>query len=160
MACFHVVGNDAAIAYAVQAGQLELNVMMPIIAHNLLGALSVLTNTLRLLRERCVAGITADAERCRAYADATIGLATILNPVVGYEAAAKVAKDAMATGRSMVESAKATGVLSAEDAKRMEERVAYVQDALPHESFEFKTDEKILLNRKDQPWPKDLPVAR
>jgi aspartate ammonia-lyase len=119
MVCFHVLGNDAAVSCAVQAGQLELNVMMPIIAHNLLGGLAVFATTLRLLRERCVAGITADAERCRMYAESTIGLATILNPVVGYEAAAKVAKDAMASGRSMVEAARATGVLSADEAARV-----------------------------------------
>ncbi len=119
MVCFHVLGNDTAVSYAVQAGQMELNVMMPIIAHNLLGELSVLGKALPLFREHCVEGITADEARCRAYAESTIGLATILNPVVGYEKAAKVAKDATASGRSMVESAVHLGVLTTEQAEKV-----------------------------------------
>ena len=84
MVGFQVVGNDAAVAMAVQAGQLELNVMMPAMAHNVLQSITILTNTLRELDVHCVRGITANRERCAFYAGSTIALATALNPYIGY----------------------------------------------------------------------------
>ena len=79
MVCFHVIGNDQTIAMATQAGQLELNVMMPIIAYNLLQSLAILTSSIRVFTEACVAGIEANVERCRRLAEGSIGLATALN---------------------------------------------------------------------------------
>jgi len=101
MTCFHVIGNDQTIAMASQAGQLELNVMMPIIAYNLLQSLQVLTNGVRVFTAKCVAGIEADVERCRHLAESSIGLATALNAYIGYAAAAKVAQEALERGVSL-----------------------------------------------------------
>ncbi len=103
MACFQVCGNDTAIAMAVQAGQLELNVMMPVIVHNLLQSLEILANAVRALDEKCVRGITADEARSRHYFEASVGMATVLNPLIGYEAAAKVVQESARTGETIVE---------------------------------------------------------
>ena len=103
MVAFQVVGNDLVVGFAAQAGQLELNVMMPAISQNLLQSLSILTNALELFRTRCVDGIAADAERCRQYARDTVGLATALNRHLGYAVAAEVARESERTGRSIFE---------------------------------------------------------
>jgi aspartate ammonia-lyase len=127
MVGFQVVGNDAAVAMAVQAGQLELNVMMPAMAHNVLQSITILTNTLRELDQRCVRGITANRERCEFYAGSTIALATALNPYIGYRKAAELVKESVSTGKSIVELARAQGLMSEEqirevlDPKRMTE---------------------------------------
>lgn len=103
MVGFQVCGNDAAIAMAVQAGQLELNVMMPTMAHNILQSIAILTNTLRELDHRCIRGITANADRCAFYAHSTVSLATALNPYIGYAKAAEVVKESIATGVSIID---------------------------------------------------------
>ncbi|HEX7078221.1 MAG TPA: aspartate ammonia-lyase [Candidatus Eisenbacteria bacterium] len=102
MVCYQVLGYDTTVAYAAQAGQLELNVMMPVIAHNLLRALQILAPTLRVLREKCVEGITANEAACRDYFDHSISIATALNPLIGYLAAAEVAKESAKTGKTVV----------------------------------------------------------
>ncbi|MEK7702604.1 MAG: aspartate ammonia-lyase [Nitrospirota bacterium] len=119
MVCFHVVGNDLAVSMATQAGQMELNVMMPIVNFNLLQSFEILTNTVRLLTDRCVAGITAKREQCLMYAEKSIGLATILNQSIGYEAAAMVAKTSMQTGKSLREIVIEKGILSASEADKI-----------------------------------------
>ena len=101
--CYQVLGYDTTVAYAAQAGQLELNVMMPVLAHNLLRSLHILAPTLRVLREKCVDGITANEEACRRYFDRSISVATALNPIIGYLAAAEVAKESAKTGKTVVE---------------------------------------------------------
>jgi aspartate ammonia-lyase len=112
MVGFQVVGNDAALAMAVQAGQLELNVMMPAMAYNVLQSISILTNMLRELDTRCVRGITANEARCEFYAQSTVALATALNPYIGYAKAAELVKESVASGRSVIEVAREKGVLS------------------------------------------------
>jgi aspartate ammonia-lyase len=102
MVCFQVIGYDTTVAYAAQAGQLELNVMMPVIAHNLLRSLHILGPACRVLREKCVDGITANEAVCRSYFDRSISVATALNPHIGYLKAAEVAKEAAKTGRTVV----------------------------------------------------------
>ncbi len=112
MVGFQVVGNDTAVAMAVQAGQLELNVMMPTMAYNVLQSVGILTNALRELDVRCVRGITANVGRCEWYAQSTVALATALNPYIGYAKAAELVKESVATGRSVIEVAREKGVLS------------------------------------------------
>ncbi len=112
MVCFQVIGNDTAVAYAVQAGQLELNVMMPTMAYNVLQSTTILANMLRQLNERCVSGITANVERCNFYAQSTVSLATALNPYIGYAKAAEIVKESVATGKSIIEIARAGNLLS------------------------------------------------
>lgn len=112
MVGFQVVGNDAAVAMAVQAGQLELNVMMPAMAHNTLQSITILTNTLRELDVHCVRGITVNRERAAFYAGSTIALATALNPYIGYAKAAALVKESVASGRSIVELAREKKLLT------------------------------------------------
>jgi aspartate ammonia-lyase len=101
MVCFQVMGYDAAIALAAQAGQLELNVMMPLIAYNLIHSIEILGNTLAALTEKCIQGITAKGDRCLAYAEGSLALVTALNPHIGYLNAAAVAKESLETGKSL-----------------------------------------------------------
>ena len=103
MVCYQVIGYDTTVACAAQAGQLELNVMMPVIAHNLLRSLHILPPTLRVLREKCVDGITVNEKVCRGYFDRSISVATALNPHIGYLRAAEVAKESAKTGKTVVE---------------------------------------------------------
>jgi len=93
-----VIGNDAAVAFGGAAGNFELNVMLPVIARNLLESIRLLTNISRLLADRCIDGITADVERNRAYAESSPSIVTPLNTYIGYENAAKVAKKSLADG--------------------------------------------------------------
>jgi aspartate ammonia-lyase len=103
MVCFQVMGYDSAIALAAQAGQLELNVMMPLIAYNLIHSIEILGNTLAALNQRCLAGIEANGDRCLAYAEGSLALVTALNTHIGYLNAAAVAKASLETGKSLRE---------------------------------------------------------
>ncbi len=91
-----VVGNDAAVAFGGAAGNFELNVMLPVIGRNLLESIRILATISRLLADRCIDGITADVERCRRYAESSASIVTPLNRYIGYEEAAKVAKQSLA----------------------------------------------------------------
>ena len=95
MVCAQVIGNDAAIAFAGAAGNFELNVMLPVMARNLLESIRLLANVSRLLADRTVDGIVADEERCRELAESSPSIVTPLNKYIGYESAAKVAKQAL-----------------------------------------------------------------
>jgi len=95
MVCYHAMGCDMAIVQAANAGQLELNVMMPVVAYNLLSEIEILAGGINSFRERCVIGITADKKRCRSYAERSAALATALSPVIGYHKAAELAREAL-----------------------------------------------------------------
>jgi fumarate hydratase class II len=101
MVCFQVMGYDTAIALAAQAGQLELNVMMPLIAYDLIHSIEILGNTLATLTARCLKGIQVRRDRCRFYAEGSLALVTALNPHIGYLNAAAVAKESLETGKSL-----------------------------------------------------------
>lgn len=94
--CYQVMGNDVTVTTAAEAGQLELNVMMPVIAHNLFGSMILLTTATRVLAERCVEGIEADAAQCAHWLERSPALVTALAPKIGYAEAAKLAKEAVA----------------------------------------------------------------
>lgn len=115
MACYHVIGKDAAIAGAAQAGQLELNVMMPLIAHEILSSIHILAQAVQMFDGLCVRGIMADKKRCEHYLHSTVGLATILNPVIGYEKAAEIAKETVKKRKTIREVVVEKGVLSAKE---------------------------------------------
>ncbi len=99
--CFEIIGNDTTITMAAEAGQLELNVMEPIIALNMFQSLLYLRNACVTLVSRCIQGIRANRERCRSYVEQSIGLVTALNPVIGYEKSVAIAKEALETGGSV-----------------------------------------------------------
>jgi len=103
MVSFQVMGYDNAIALAAQAGQLELNVMMPLIAYNLIHSIEILGNTLQVLCDRCLKEIIARRDRCQDYAEASLALVTALNPHIGYLNAAAIAKESLETGKSLRE---------------------------------------------------------
>jgi fumarate hydratase class II len=103
MVCAQVIGNDVAVATAGASGSFELNVMMPVMARNLLESVRLLANSSRLLADRCVDGITANVERMRTYAESSPSVVTPLNRYIGYENAAKVAKTALAEQKTIRE---------------------------------------------------------
>jgi aspartate ammonia-lyase len=115
MVCFQVMGYDAAIALAAQAGQLELNVMMPLIAYNLIHSIEILGNTLAALTERCIQHITANRDRCSYYAEGSLALVTALNTHIGYLNAAAVAKESLETGKSLRQIVLEQGLMTAEE---------------------------------------------
>jgi aspartate ammonia-lyase len=101
MVCFHALGCDTAILHSAQAGQLELNVMMPVVAYNLLLEIEILSGGMRSFTQKCVSGIVADTERCEQYAESSSALVTALVPHIGYAKAAEIAKESLATGKSI-----------------------------------------------------------
>ena len=109
---FEVIGNDLTVTLAAEAGQLELNVMEPIIAYNLFTSLDLLERACRTLNERCITGITANREVCRRMVEHSIGLVTALNPYIGYEKSTEIANLALATGSSVYEIVLERGYLS------------------------------------------------
>ena len=101
--CFQVIGNDVTISLAAEAGQLELNVMEPVILFNLHRTIDLLTAGCRVLGQRCIAGITANRDVCRMYVERSVSLCTALTPAIGYERASEVAREALDTGRGLAE---------------------------------------------------------
>ncbi|HEX7085804.1 MAG TPA: aspartate ammonia-lyase [Vicinamibacterales bacterium] len=116
---YQVIGCDAAVAAACEAGQLELNVMMPVIAWNALHAAGILAQALTVLRERTVEGLEADEARCRELLDRSTAAATALSPYLGYAVTAEIAKEAIATNRSIREVVERRGLLDAERLDRI-----------------------------------------
>ncbi len=100
---FEVIGNDLALTMAAEAGQLQLNVMEPLIAYKLFDSIRLLQRAMDMLREHCVTGITANEARCRELVENSIGLITALNPYIGYENATRIARQALLTGRGVLE---------------------------------------------------------
>jgi aspartate ammonia-lyase len=119
MVAFQIVGNDLAVSLAVQAGQLELNVMTPVIMFNVLFSIQLLTNYLPVFREKCVEGIYVDEKRCSGYVEKNPALATLLSPKIGYLEASKIAKQALTEGRSVKEIAWEKGLLKKEDVEKL-----------------------------------------
>jgi aspartate ammonia-lyase len=122
--CYQVLGQDAAVAHMVQAGQLELNVLMPALGSALFDAFDWLTHAIEAATERNLKGLTVNRARCHEYAHLSVGLATLLNTSLGYEAAAEVAKESERTGRPVREIVTDKGLMSAVDFDRLVERAA------------------------------------
>lgn len=117
MVCYQVIGCDLTVASSVQAGQLELNVMMPVIAFNLCFMIEILSNSLEVVATKCIEGIEAHADICRQYAEKSAGLITALSPYLGYSAAAEVVKQALDEGKTLVDVIEERGLLTAEQLK-------------------------------------------
>lgn len=115
MVCAQVIGNDAAVAWAGASGNFELNVQMPVIARNLLESIRLLSTSTTLLAERCIDGITADADRMRAYAESSPSVVTPLNKHLGYEEAARIAKQALKDNATIRETVIAMGYVERGD---------------------------------------------
>ena len=117
--CFQVMGCDATIMLAAEAGQLELNVMMPVIAWNALHASTILREAMKVLAVRTVDGIAADAARCRELLDRSTAVATALSPYIGYAATAEIAKESVRTGRPIRDLVLERGLLDRERLDRI-----------------------------------------
>ncbi len=133
MVCFQVIGHDVAVATAAEAGQLELNVMMPVIAHNLLLTMILLTNASRVLAERCVAGIEADRAMCEHWLDRSPALVTALAPKIGYAAAAQLAKEAVAKNVSVRQLVMDKGLLKGKELDAVLDLRAMTEPGVPGE---------------------------
>jgi len=112
---FQVIGNDHTICLASEAGQLELNVMEPVLVFNLIQSISIMNNGFRVFREYCIEGITANEELLKQYVEKSVGIITAVNPHIGYEAASRIAREAIETGKSVRELCLERGVLTEEE---------------------------------------------
>ncbi len=142
MVSFQAVGNDTAVALAVQAGQLELNVMMPTMAYSVLQSITIMTNMLRVFIERCVKGITANETRCNFYAQSTVSLATALNPYIGYAKAAEIVKESVATGRSIIDIAREKKLLTEKEIEEILDPVSMTEPQVPKEAAKRRDEIK------------------
>ena len=112
--CFKVIGNDLTVTFAAEAGQLQLNVMEPVLSHSIMESMIFLGNAMDTLREKCVVGITANKEACLNMVRNSIGIVTALNPYIGYKNSTEIAKEALETGRSVYDLVLERGILSEE----------------------------------------------
>ena len=118
MVAAQVIGNDVTVSVGGMSGVFELNVMMPVIAFNLLQSIEILSNVSRLLADRCVSGLEANRERCGALVEESLAMVTSLAPKVGYDKAAEIAKEAFATGRTVRELATEKQIMDADELDR------------------------------------------
>ena len=114
-----VMGNDLTITLAAQGGNFELNVMMPVMAYNLLQSISILSIGAHSLSEKCIEGITADQEKCNSYVDKSLALVTYLVPQLGYDKSAAISKKAHATGKRIADVVLEEGVLTQEELDKL-----------------------------------------
>src|SRR2546429_1648958 len=131
--CFQVIGNDVAVTAAAEAGQLELNVMMPVIAHNILFSMMILTNASRVLAERCVEGIEADAAQSAHWLERSPALVTALAPKIGYAEAAKLAKEAVAKNVTVRQLVMEKGILKGKELDAVLDLLAMTELGVPGE---------------------------
>ena len=117
--CGQVIGNDAAVTQACRESFFELNVAMPLMAHNLLESIRLLANGARTFADRCVAGIEADVERCAELIEGSLAMCTSLAPAIGYDKAAAIAKEAFQSGKTVRQVAKEQNVLSDDELDRI-----------------------------------------
>ncbi|WP_286239256.1 aspartate ammonia-lyase [Neptuniibacter halophilus] len=116
---YQVIGNDMAVTMAAEAGQLQLNAMEPLIAYNVLESIRMLTQSMDMLKNRCVRDITANRERCQELVDQSIGIITAVVPYIGYENSSRIAKEALASGRGVLELIRDEQLMSEEDLQRV-----------------------------------------
>ena len=112
--CFKVIGNDTTVSFAAEAGQLQLNVMEPVITESLFESLIWLKRAIETLTEECVLGITVNKEHCMEMVKNSIGIVTALNPYIGYKTSTKVAKEALETNRSVYDIVLEKGLMTQE----------------------------------------------
>jgi aspartate ammonia-lyase len=131
--CYQALGLDTTVALAAEAGQLELNVMMPVMAHNLVFALTIVGNATRVLAERCINGIEADEAQCAYWLERSPALVTALAPKIGYAEAAKLAKEAVATGLTVKELVMKKRILEGKELEEVLDLRAMTEPGVPGE---------------------------
>jgi aspartate ammonia-lyase len=131
MVCFQVMGCDQAIMLATQAGQLELNVMMPLISWNLTFSLQILKNCVQKFTESCINGISVNEARCRRYLEESLGLVTVLAPYIGYNASAAIAKESVASGKSIRDIVLEQGLMAVDELNALMQPEHLTEPGLP-----------------------------
>jgi aspartate ammonia-lyase len=129
--CYQALGLDVTVAMAAEAGQLELNVMMPVMAHNMVFSLMILGNATRVFAERCIEGITADAKQCAYWLERSPALVTALAPKIGYAESAKLAKEAIATGLTVKQLVSERGILKGRELEEILDLRAMTELGVP-----------------------------
>lgn len=149
MVCFQVAGNDHAIAMASEAGQLELNVMTPLIGFNLLWSIKLLTNTIKMFREDCLSGLVLDEKRCNEFIENSHALATVLNPYIGYDPVASLVKTALLENKPLKQVLIEKNIIPKEylneilDARKMTEPGIVDKKIIAHIALYNKKDRKV-----------------
>src|SRR6266571_1874858 len=133
MVCYQAIGNDVTVATAAEAGQLELNVMMPVIAHNLLFTMQILTNASRIFADACVAGVAADAAQCAHWLERSPAIVTALAPRIGYARAAELAKEAVAKQVTVRQLVREKGLLTDKEMDAVLDLRAMTEPGVPGE---------------------------
>lgn len=131
MVCFQVVGNELTVSMAAQAGQLELNVMMPVMAFNINFSIEILKNAIREFTQRCVKGIAANEDQCRHYAEISPSLATALNSFIGYARAAEVVKKALKEKKPIPQVVREDKLLDENQIKKVLDPTSLTEPGLP-----------------------------
>lgn len=147
MVCFQVAGNDHAVAMAAEAGQLELNVMTPLIAFDLLWSITLLTNTMKMFREDCISGMIVDEKRCNELLEESHALATVLNPYIGYDKVAQLVKTALQENKSLKQVLIEKNIIPAKYLKDILDARKMTQPQLVEKKI---IDEIISYGKKDQ----------
>jgi aspartate ammonia-lyase len=129
--CFKAIGNDLVVTLAAEAGQLQLNVMEPVIAQCIFETQTLMLNVCRTLREHCIDGITANEKVCRDYVERSIGIVTALNPIVGYDRATQIAAEAQRTGEGVIELVRRQGILTEQQIRKVLDPVALTSPHAP-----------------------------
>jgi fumarate hydratase class II len=127
MVCAQVFGNDTAITWAGANGNFELNVMMPVMAHDLLESIRLLANVVNIFSDKCVSGINANKERCAELVELSMAMVTSLAPIIGYDRAAEIAKESAKTGKTVREICREKKVLPEAELKRALDPVAMTE---------------------------------
>jgi len=129
--CFQVLGLDTTVAMAAEAGQLELNVMMPVMTHNVVFAMTLLTNAAHVFADRCIRGIEADEAQCAHWLERSPALVTALAPKLGYAESAKLAKEAVASGLTVKELVVKKGLLKGKELEEVLDLRAMTEIGVP-----------------------------
>ena len=145
--CYQALGLDTTVALAAEAGQLELNVMMPVMAHNIVFALTIVGNASRVLAERCIDGIEADEAQCAYWLERSPALVTALAPKIGYAEAAKLAKEAVATGLTVKQLVMKKGILEGEELEEVLDLRAMTEPGVPGEKETASRPKKASVKR-------------
>jgi aspartate ammonia-lyase len=153
--CYQVIGCDTTICVAAEAGQLELNVMMPVIAWNAIHASTILRESMKVLRTRCVDGLEADRQRCRELLDRSTAVATALNPYIGYARTAEIAKESVKTGKPIRELVLERGLLDATQLDRILSVEAMTQPGVVPASASGDSPEATARPRQGAPQARD-----
>jgi aspartate ammonia-lyase len=150
MVCYQVLGNDYATAEAAKSGQMELNVMTPLIGFDLLWSIKLMTNMLQMLDDLCVKDLKVGVERSQQLLEKGLSLVTVLNPYIGYEVAAEAVKAALKEDKSLVQVITEKGIMAAKDLEKVLDAKAMTEPALVDKELQKKIQNSVSFKRFKQ----------